>query len=217
MRRLPVYLILDTSWSMRGEPIEAVKNGIQSLVMSLRQNPFALETVCLSIITFDNDARQIVPLTELYNFQMPHIKASGKSALGSALLLLANKLEEEAIKSTTEAKGDWKPLVFIMIDGGHTGGWKKSLAELKKKRIGMIVSCAMGENVHIDVLKQISENVVYINGSDSYNIEVFFKWVSDSVNAASQKIDNSNVEIATIKGLPKLPSEIKLISELESR
>ena len=28
MRRLPVYLLLDTSGSMYGEPIEAVKNGV---------------------------------------------------------------------------------------------------------------------------------------------------------------------------------------------
>ena len=30
MRRLPVYLLLDTSGSMYGEPIEAVKNGVQT-------------------------------------------------------------------------------------------------------------------------------------------------------------------------------------------
>ena len=29
MRRLPVYLLLDTSGSMRGEPIEAVNTGIR--------------------------------------------------------------------------------------------------------------------------------------------------------------------------------------------
>ena len=28
MRRLPVYLLLDTSGSMTGEPIEAIKNGV---------------------------------------------------------------------------------------------------------------------------------------------------------------------------------------------
>lgn len=32
MRRLPVYLVLDTSGSMYGEPIEAVKNGVQTLI-----------------------------------------------------------------------------------------------------------------------------------------------------------------------------------------
>ena len=30
-RRLPVYLLIDTSGSMRGEPIESVKVGIDSL------------------------------------------------------------------------------------------------------------------------------------------------------------------------------------------
>ena len=44
MRKLPVYLLLDTSGSMYGEPIEAVKNGVQVLVSTLRQDPYALET-----------------------------------------------------------------------------------------------------------------------------------------------------------------------------
>ena len=52
MRRLPVYLLLDTSGSMMGEPIEAVKNGVEILVSSLRQDPYALETAHLSIISF---------------------------------------------------------------------------------------------------------------------------------------------------------------------
>jgi uncharacterized protein YegL len=39
MRRLPVYLLLDTSGSMHGEPIEAVKNGMQILLSTLRQDP----------------------------------------------------------------------------------------------------------------------------------------------------------------------------------
>ena len=58
MRRLPVYLLLDTSGSMYGEPIEAVKNGVQVLVSTLRQDPYALETAYLSIITFDSTAKQ---------------------------------------------------------------------------------------------------------------------------------------------------------------
>lgn len=52
-RRLPVYLLLDTSASMIGEPIEAVKTGLQTLLSVLRQDSYALETVHLSLITFD--------------------------------------------------------------------------------------------------------------------------------------------------------------------
>jgi uncharacterized protein YegL len=57
MRRLPIYILLDTSGSMRGEPIEAVKTGLRALLSSLSRDPYALETVYLSIITFDREAK----------------------------------------------------------------------------------------------------------------------------------------------------------------
>ena len=52
-RRLPVYLLIDTSGSMRGEPIESVKVGIEAMLSTLRTDPYALDTVSISIITFD--------------------------------------------------------------------------------------------------------------------------------------------------------------------
>ncbi len=70
MRRLPVYLLLDTSGSMHGEPIEAVKNGVQTLLTTLKQDPYALETAYVSVITFDSTARQAVPLTDLLSFNL---------------------------------------------------------------------------------------------------------------------------------------------------
>ena len=73
MRRLPVYLLVDVSGSMHGEPIESVKNGLQLLVAALRKDPQALETAYLSVITFGSSAQQIVPLTELSAFNMPEI------------------------------------------------------------------------------------------------------------------------------------------------
>ena len=65
MRRLPVYLLLDTSGSMYGEPIEAVKNGVQTLISTLRGDPYALETAYISIITFNSVAQQVTPLQEV--------------------------------------------------------------------------------------------------------------------------------------------------------
>ena len=51
-RRLPVYLLIDTSGSMKGEPIESVKVGIETMLSTLRNDPYALETVNISIITY---------------------------------------------------------------------------------------------------------------------------------------------------------------------
>lgn len=175
MRRLPVYLVLDTSGSMTGEPIEAVKNGVQMMISSLRQNPQAIETAFLSIITFDTTAQQIIPLTDLASFQMVDLKATGVTALGDALRLVAQKIETEVAKTTTEQKGDWKPLVFIMTDGIPTDNWESGLNEFKKAKVAFTVACAAGGGADTAILQKITDNVVSLDTADSSSIGKFFQ------------------------------------------
>lgn len=211
MRRLPVYLLLDTSGSMSGEPIEAVKTGVQTLVSTLRQDPYALETAFLSVITFDSNAKQVVPLTELANFQTPNIHASGTTSLGDALTVLANSIEQEVSRSTAEVKGDWKPLVFIMTDGSPTDDWRNGLSKLKNVRTGIIVACAAGHGADTSILKQITEIVVQLDTTDSSTIKAFFKWVSASVSTGSQKIDSGQKEVTGLDDLPPPPPEVNIV------
>jgi Uncharacterized protein encoded in toxicity protection region of plasmid R478, contains von Willebrand factor (vWF) domain len=211
MRRLPVYLLLDTSGSMFGEPIEAVKNGVQVLVSTLRSDPYALETAFLSVITFNSTAQQTTPLTELSAFQQPNFEASGCTALGEALELLANKVDSEVVKTTTEVKGDWKPLVFIMTDGEPTDDLNKGLAEFKKRKFGMVVACAAGQGANTDTLKKITECVVQLDTADSATIKAFFKWVSASVSTGSQKVEDAGVEVTGLSELPPPPPEVNIV------
>lgn len=211
MRRLPVYLLLDTSGSMYGEPIEAVKNGVQVLVSTLRSDPYALETAYLSIITFNSSAQQVTPLTELSSFQQPNIVAGGCTALGEALALLANKVDTEVVKTTTEVKGDWKPLVFLMTDGEPTDDLNKGLAEFKKRKFGMVVACAAGQGANTDTLKKITECVVQLDTADSATIKSFFKWVSASVSTGSQKVEDAGVEVTGLSELPPPPPEVNIV------
>lgn len=211
MRRLPVYLLLDCSGSMYGEPIEAVKNGVQVLVSTLRQDPYALETAYLSIITFDSSAQQVAPLTELSAFQQPNIQASGCTALGEALALLAQKADQEVTKTTMEKKGDWKPLVFIMTDGEPTDDLNKGLAEFKKRKWGMVVACAAGAGANTDTLRKITECVVSLDTADSATIKAFFKWVSASVSSGSMKVEETGAEATTLSELPPPPPEVNIV------
>lgn len=211
MRRLPVYLLLDTSGSMYGEPIEAVKNGVQVLVSTLRQDPYALETAHLSIITFDSSAQQLTPLTELSAFQQPNLQANGCTALGEALALLANKADQEVTKTTMEKKGDWKPLVFIMTDGEPTDDLNKGLAEFKKRKWGMVVACAAGAGANTDTLKKITECVVSLDTADSATIKAFFKWVSASVSAGSMKVEETGADPTALSELPPPPPEVNIV------
>jgi len=211
MRRLPVYLLLDTSGSMTGEPIEAVKNGVQMMISSLRQNPQAIETAFLSVITFDTTAQQIIPLTDLASFQMIDLKATGVTALGEALRLVAFKIETEVAKTTTEQKGDWKPLVFIMTDGIPTDNWESGLNEFKKAKTAFTVACAAGGGADTAILKQITDNVVSLDTADSSSIGKFFQWVTASIGVSSTKVDDSGKEVTGLKELPPPPSELNIV------
>ena len=212
MRRLPVYLLLDTSGSMTGEPIEAVKNGVQMMVHSLRQNPQAIETAFLSIITFDSEAKQLIPLTDLASFQTVDLKAAGTTALGAALSLLADKLENEVTKTTLEQKGDWKPIVFIMTDGVPTDDWQAGFQKLKTVKKGLIVGCAAGNNADDKVLKEIADQVVRLSNTDADSIGKFFQWVSASIATTSTKVEETGIDLTKKDQLPPPPSELVIVS-----
>lgn len=211
MRRLPVYLLLDTSGSMSGEPIEAVKNGVQVMISSLRQNPQAIETAYISVITFDSKALQIIPLTDVASFQMVDIKASGVTALGDALKLVSSKIDSEVAKTTMDQKGDWKPLVFIMTDGIPTDDWQSGLNEFKKRKIAFTVACAAGSGADTNILKQITQNVVSLDTADSATIGKFFQWVTASIGVSSTKVEESGSELSSFKELPPPPPELNIV------
>ncbi|MBF0108937.1 MAG: VWA domain-containing protein [Magnetococcales bacterium] len=211
MRRLPVYLVLDVSGSMLGEPIESVRSGLQTLVSTLRTDPYALETAYLSVIVFDDKARQVVPLTELTVFQPPAINAGSSTALGDALKVTGECIKREVQLTTADVKGDWKPLVFIMTDGQPTDDWRRGLDAFRKVKTGMVIACAAGSQADTSVLRQITEIVVSLDTADASTINSFFKWVSASISTSSKKVDLNKKDSKDVNDLPPPPPQITLV------
>lgn len=209
-RRLPVYLLIDTSGSMKGEPIESVNIGLQSMLTHLRQDPFALESVYLSIITFDREVTQILPLTELDAVQLPKITTpdSGPTHLGAALELLCQTVDREVIRTTAEQKGDWMPLLFIMTDGNPSDLQKftQQLAEVKRRNFGNIVACAAGPKAKESYLQQLTPTVVHLDTTDSTTFQQFFKWVSSAVSVGNRSLGTASETL-----LPPPPPEVQVV------
>jgi len=206
VRRLPVYILLDTSGSMRGEPIHSLNVGLQAMLSALRQDPYALEGVHLSIITFDIEARVYLPLTPLdqVNLEEISVPSSGATFMGAALELLIQRVDQEVKKTTVDAKGDWLPLLFVMTDGSpsdlHT--FKEAAAVVKGRGFRSIVACAAGPKAKQEALRELTDYVVTLDTMDSAAFSGFFKWFSSTTSQAA----NSNST-----SLPLPPPEIQLV------
>nr|VFK43553.1 MAG: von Willebrand factor type A domain-containing protein [Candidatus Kentron sp. SD]VFK49045.1 MAG: von Willebrand factor type A domain-containing protein [Candidatus Kentron sp. SD] len=120
MRRLPVFLVLDVSDSMVGEPRRLLEKGIETLIQLLRQDPHALETAYISVIAFAGKVETLTPLTDVISFYPPQLPLGSGTAMGLALEHLMKEIDQSVRRGSSERKGDWKPAVFFMTDGKPT-------------------------------------------------------------------------------------------------
>ena len=209
-RHLPVYLLVDTSGSMMGEPITAVTNGIGMLAGALRADPQAMETAKLSVITFDDEARVVEPLAGIMEFQEPTLQATGSTMMGAGWSLVVDRVKAEVSLGSEGVKSDWRPLLFIMTDGvpSDNGEFERGVNRLSEVKFGQIVACAAGPHADEKVLERITkkENIFKLANADKAGFAAFFKFVSDSVQRTSKSV-NPNAET-----MPSPPPELTPVS-----
>lgn len=212
VRRLPVFLLIDSSGSMRGEPIHAVNVGISAMLSALRQDPYALESVHISLITFDREINEILPLTPLDQAQIGEIELpqSGATHMGEGLLFLAKKVAEQVVQSSNDQRGDFRPMLFIMTDGSPSDlqCFREAIPKIKACQFAEIVACAAGPKANTDYLKQLTDHVVVLDSMDSSAFAQFFKWVSDSITVGSM---SAGIEGGMDTKLPPPPPELQIV------
>jgi len=194
MRRLPIYFLIDVSESMVGEPIEQVQEGMGSIIKELRTDPYALETVYVSIIAFAGKAQKIAPLIELYNFYPPKLPIGGGTSLGNAINFLISELDNSLVKTTMDQKGDWKPIIFLFTDGNPTDKYEASFERWNKqyKSKSNLVVISLGENTDTGIFMKITENVLLLKNTDPESFKKFFKWVTASIKTTSMSVSSTN-------------------------
>ncbi|NLR77427.1 TerY-C metal binding domain-containing protein [Chitinophaga eiseniae] len=202
MRRLPIYFLIDVSESMVGEPIQQVEEGLSTVIQALKADPYAIETVWVSILVFAGQAKTLVPLQEIIQFYPPRFPVGGGTSLSRGLGQLMMELRKNQVKTTYEKKGDWKPIVFLFTDGVPTDDTRPAIAEWKQnwQRAANMVAVSFGNEADLSLLKELTENVLHFKNTSAAAYQEFFKWVTDSVKTSSQSVENnaSGFELARI-------------------
>lgn len=206
MRRLPIYFLVDVSESMVGAPIEEVQNGMRTIIQNLRVDPYALETVFVSIIVFAGKAKVLSPLTELYKFYPPIFPIGGGTSLGKGLECLMDSIDKDVVKTTIEKKGDWKPIIFLFTDGNPTDDYSKAFKRWNDhyRKHCNLIAISIGDNVNALTLAQITDEIFLLKDTDSQSFNQFFKWVTASIKTTSMSVSeqsSDDIKLAPTNGI----------------
>lgn len=202
LRRLPVYLLLDCSDTMAGGPITAVDLGLRSLIRDVQADPQALETVWLSVISFSSTATQQVPLAELAFFPSLALAASGTCSFRNTIRLLHDCMQREVRITTMEEKGDWKPLVIVLLGSLPTDEWEDVLQEFRESRRANIITCAVGPAAAVQALGCITDVALRLESTSRDHILKLFHWISDSIIATAQSCSEHGDRSISLPALP---------------
>lgn len=204
MRRLPIYFLIDISESMVGEPIQQVEEGLASIIQALKADPYALETVWVSILVFAGQPKTLVPLQEIVNFYPPRFPIGSGTSLSKGLGHLMYELRSNIIKTSYEQKGDWKPIIFLFTDGVPTDDSTSAINEWKRnwQRSANLIAISFGNEADSALLGQLTDEVHLFKNTTAQSYKEFFRWVSDSIKTSSISVENnsSGFELAKTDG-----------------
>jgi uncharacterized protein YegL len=189
---------------MVGEQIQQVEDGMASIIKAIKTDPYAIETVWVSIIVFAGQAKTLVPLQEVVSFYPPKFPIGGGTSLSKGLGHLMFELRKNIVKTTFEQKGDWKPIIFLFTDGVPTDNAKTAIAEWKQnwQPKANLVAVSFGDETDSKQLSELTENVLLFKNSTEEDYKKFFKWVTDSIKTSSVSVENnaSGFELAKLDG-----------------
>lgn len=183
--RCPCLLILDTSVSMRGRPIDELNAGLITFKDELMSDALAAKRVEVGIVGF-GPVQTLADFTTADMFQPPHLGTTGDTPMGAAISLGIEIVRQR--KEVYKANGIayYRPWIFLITDGGPTDPWQQAAAMVKEgEQSKAFQFYAVGvEGARFDVLAQIAvRHPLKLKG---LQFRTLFQWLSNSLGSVSR-------------------------------
>lgn len=187
--RCPVVLLLDTSASMEGPPMDALNQGMATFKYDVEQDPMAALRVELAIVTFGQDVLVQQEFVTIDEYTPRQLTVSGKTPMGMAMQKGWDLLEDRKKIYRSQGIQYYRPWIFLITDGAPTDEthWPQAArvlqeADAKGKVLFFVIAV---EGADMDVLKQIApKNRPPIQMKD-LKFNALFRWISTSVRRVS--------------------------------
>lgn len=114
---MPFYIICDVSYSMKPDERELTEAFAQ-LVRDIQNDPVIEDLVMLSVITFNNQAQTVVPLSSPSEMQPITFSANGGTSYTAAFEEYNRAFEADRVKLKSQGIKVYRPCVFFLTDGG---------------------------------------------------------------------------------------------------
>lgn len=129
--RCACVLLLDTSGSMQGPPIEQLNLGLRSFKDELISDPLAAKRVEVAVITFGDQVRLAADFSDAASFEPPPLIAGGLTPMGAAIWDGLGRLTARKEMYRTNGVAYYRPWVFLITDGEPTDEFETVAARVR--------------------------------------------------------------------------------------
>jgi len=198
--RCPCVLLLDTSGSMQGAPLDAMLAGLEAFRFDLAVDPLAARRVEIAVVAFDNRIRVVQDFVPPDRFDIPFLSAEGMTHVGAAIDKALDMVEERKARYRAYDVAYYRPWIFLVTDGEPQGeapeAVEKAVARLRdaenRKQVAFF---AVGvENANMEALARISvRQPLRLKGLD---FREMFVWLSRSMQSVAHSRPDETVKLA---------------------
>jgi uncharacterized protein YegL len=199
--RCPCLLLLDTSHSMRGEPIRALNDGLIAFKDELATDALAMKRVEIAVVTFG-------PVTVLSDFQTPdlfqptQLSTTGDTPMGAAILQGLEMLRQRKNAYRANGVDYFRSWVFLITDGAPTDSWQAAAQAVRdgEAKDEFVFFAIAVEGADMETLAQIATATRPPRKLSGLKFRELFAWLSSSLSGVSRSQVGDRVPLPPTDG-----------------